>query len=365
MNYKKSFSAISTWCAKVCVCGIMIFGAFGASAQVVVGGNVFGGGNAANVTGNATVQMEQVDATVEHDVYGGGALANVGGNTVLHILEGNVNGSVYGGGLGQKGGVAAMVNGTATVNIGSSEQTSLLADGISYNTVVIGGNVFGANNLNGTPQGNITVNIYHTKHTAANVVPVFANDEQLVAAPHGAANFALQGVYGGGNEAHYLPNAVGRSTTVTIYGCENTVKMVYGGGRAADVGATPSINANANVIVWGGRIDTLFAGGDGHTTDALGAYREANIYGNASGAIHGGYYGAAFAGSNTSGTISGTMGLSLDKSGPCATTQEEIIGSLSRIVKKQVGERTDSTTSDAINKMVDGVTDMIRNEVTR
>lgn len=43
--------------------------------------------------------------------------------------------------------------------------------------------------------------------------------------------------------------------------------------------------------------------------------------------------------------------------------QEEIIGSLSRIVKKQVGERTDSTTSDAINKIVDGVTDMIRNEV--
>ena len=45
--------------------------------------------------------------------------------------------------------------------------------------------------------------------------------------------------------------------------------------------------------------------------------------------------------------------------------QEEIIGSLSRIVKKQVGERTDSTTSDAINKIVDGVTDMIRNEVNR
>ena len=45
--------------------------------------------------------------------------------------------------------------------------------------------------------------------------------------------------------------------------------------------------------------------------------------------------------------------------------QEEIIGSLSRIVKKQVGERTDSTTSDAINKIVDGVTDMIRNEGNR
>ena len=43
--------------------------------------------------------------------------------------------------------------------------------------------------------------------------------------------------------------------------------------------------------------------------------------------------------------------------------QEEIIGSVSRIVKKQIGERTDSTTSDAIDKIIDGVTDMIRNQV--
>ncbi|MBR5036928.1 MAG: DUF4339 domain-containing protein [Prevotella sp.] len=44
--------------------------------------------------------------------------------------------------------------------------------------------------------------------------------------------------------------------------------------------------------------------------------------------------------------------------------QEEIIGSVSRIVKKQIGERTDSTTSDAIEKIVDGVTDMILNQVS-
>ena len=43
--------------------------------------------------------------------------------------------------------------------------------------------------------------------------------------------------------------------------------------------------------------------------------------------------------------------------------QEELIGSVGRIVKKQIGERTDSTTSDALEKIIDGVTDMLRNQV--
>lgn len=43
--------------------------------------------------------------------------------------------------------------------------------------------------------------------------------------------------------------------------------------------------------------------------------------------------------------------------------QEELIGSVGRIMKKQIGERTDSTTSDALEKIIDGVTDMLRNQV--
>ena len=53
----------------------------------------------------------------------------------------------------------------------------------------------------------------------------------------------------------------------------------------------------------------------------------------------------------------------VDESDLINNIQEEIIGSVSRIVKKQIGERTDSTTSDAIDKIIDGVTDMIRNQV--
>ena len=324
MNYKKAFSAFISWSAKVFVCGLLVFGASEASAQVVVGGSVFGAGNAANVSGTATVTMNQAAATVGGDVYGGGALAN-SGSTLVNINEGTVTGSVYGGGLGETN-TAALVNGTATVNIGNSSQSPTTENGVtSYNSVVIGGNVFGANNVNGTPSGNVTVNIYHTKHTSANQVIEFETATELVNAEHGTACFALQGVYGGGNEASYKPTA-DLKTTVTIFGCENTVKMVYGGGRAADVG-TSDDHAHAEVVVWGGRIDTLFAGGDGHTTDGEGHFRPANIFGNASGAIHGGYFGAAFAGSNTSGQISGTMGLTLDKQGDCST-KEEIIGSL-------------------------------------
>jgi hypothetical protein len=71
MKYNKGFFALSRWCAGMFLGGLLVFGTFGASAQVVVNGNVFGGGNAADVTGNSTVLMQD-NATVETDVYGGG-----------------------------------------------------------------------------------------------------------------------------------------------------------------------------------------------------------------------------------------------------------------------------------------------------
>lgn len=310
--------AMARRCVGLVVAGFLLLASDPAEAQVVVSGSV----------------------------YGGGALANVSGSTQVDILGGTINQNVFGGGLGKKislgddADVAAIVNGDATVNIGSASQTTpTTADGATYyNTVVIGdgleghGNVFGANDKNGTPRGEVKVNIYHTKHTAANMVGSYASVDALVAdmdaKSHGSQYFALQGAYGGGNKANYEPTTSGKlQATVTIFGCENTVKMVYGGGRAADVGTTTT-NANTIISVQGGRIDTLFAGGDGHTQDGGGDYIPANIYGDASAAIHGGYFSAAFAGSNTSGTISGTKSLTIDQTGPCASEQDEFIGAL-------------------------------------
>ena len=277
---------------------------------------LFGGGAAAQVT-------------IGGSVYGGGALANVGGAAQVDILGGTVSGSVYGGGLGQTTPtpIEALVAGDATVNIGSAEQTTpttVTEGGVEvtyYNSVQIGGYVFGANNLNGTPQGDVTVNIYHTKHNAANMVPNVTTVAALEALrpttwTDGTADddqFALKGVYGGGNLANYVPTNATKLAQVNVIGCENTIDFVYGGGKAAD-GESTKVN------IYGGHIDTVFAGGDGSEPGT-----EANLAGDVAANIYGGLMGAVFGGSNTSGEISGSMSVNIDNNGGCIML---IVGSL-------------------------------------
>lgn len=298
---------------------------------VSIGGSVFGGGNLANVGGNTSVLIDQAGTVVAEDVYGGGALADVGtsssNTTDVTILQGNVNGDVYGGGLGDET-HAPLVNGVVTVSIGNS----------SRGNATIGGYIFGCNNANGTPKDNVNVHIWSTAHTSANTVPTLETEDiaHLLALSHDEENFALQAVYGGGNVANFVPAASGKTALVYIHNCDNTVKMVYGGGRAAAVGRADdpeeegdqSITAHTSITVEGGRIDTLFAGGDGHTKDASNNYLPADIYGNVGATIQGGYYTAVFGASNTSGTITGTKTVNINKTSPCADEQEELIGTL-------------------------------------
>ena len=51
-------------------------------AQITIGGNVYGGGNAGNLGGQTTVNIYAGDL---HNVYGGARQANVGGSAFLHI----------------------------------------------------------------------------------------------------------------------------------------------------------------------------------------------------------------------------------------------------------------------------------------
>ena len=53
-----------------------------AHAQIVIGGNVYGGGNAGDTEGCTTVTIHAGDL---HNVYGGARQANVGGSAFLHI----------------------------------------------------------------------------------------------------------------------------------------------------------------------------------------------------------------------------------------------------------------------------------------
>lgn len=353
MHYYKTYRAMNK---KLLLAALMLCFGTMATAQVQgvqVGGSVFGGGNLANVGGNSSVKVSQNGAKISKDVYGGGALANVVGTATVTIDSGTVDSNVYGGGLGRKAkativnpstdsAIAATVGGVVHVSIGSGELDN---DGNPTNVkgdATIGGNVFGCNNLNGSPKNNVFVDIWKTAHSNTNGVGSFASLEAFQSnVSHDKTAFALQAVYGGGNEATYMPaiDRVNRDTIRTIqvhiHGCDNTVKMVYGGGCAADAGYIVDPNAtkkdtidiDVTVTVDGGRIDTLFAGGDGHTKDDQGHYRAADIYGNAHAAIHGGYFTAAFAGSNTAGDIrGGKKSLLLDKTSGCS--QEEFVISL-------------------------------------
>ena len=83
------------------------------------------------------------------------------GNTLVDILGGEIDGSIYGG--GERASVGYELNntkGNTQVNIGSAEQHEN-----GGNTVVIHGSVYGANNFMGTPMGNANVDVYVTAHT--------------------------------------------------------------------------------------------------------------------------------------------------------------------------------------------------------
>ena len=313
--------------AHIICCGGMLLAATifcgTAMAQVKVGGNVFGGGNLAAVSGDTKVTIDQSGALIgtksgqtltpnTGDVYGGGALADVGtssaNTTTVDILQGTVYGSVYGGGLGDDDRAAA-VNGVVTVNIGAAA-VSPATDPSGEAT--INGAVFGCNNANGTPKDDVFVNIYKTARiSGTNMV----SDN----------GFALSQVFGGGNQAHYEPSAASKKTTVHIYTCDNTIEYVYGGGNAADVGNS-TINSATEVIIDGGRIKWVFGGGNGYSStnnhsdpDAPNYNPGANINGNTKVTFHAGDITYIFGGSNQYGNVTGNKTVEVLADGTCQT----------------------------------------------
>ena len=250
---------------------------------------VFGGGFGANTssTGNVTVTVGDKagtqQPTVNGDIYGGSALGSVNDaaadNTIVNIYNGTVNGNVYGGGLGEVGDASkGTVNGVVTVNIGASDQT----DGNCHSDLS-NCSVYGCNNTNGSPQQNVTVNIYRTGHTAKNL-----------ASYHNEADsaFAIDQVFGGGNQADFTPS--GKTATVHIYGCNNTIRRVFGGGNAA--AATGVVTT-----IEGGRFGWVFGGGNGEVTAAnIGA-------GGTHLTVQAGRIEHLFGASNANGTITGAM----------------------------------------------------------
>ena len=257
--------------------------------------NIHGGGYGKDtkVDGNVTLTLgsntTDPGVTVYGDVYGGSALGTVNDTnsdkTQITLNCGTINGSLYGGGLGnatEEANVYGAV--TVTVNGGSVKKTSVEGSG----------GVYGANNINGEPKSSVTVVINGT-------APAPSNEE-----------YALYAVYGGGNQADY--DYYG-GPIVTVNNCDNSIEYVYGGGNAAAVKTT-------NVTIWGGNvIGNVFGGGHGYK-DGAGAdvERDVNV------AIKGGTIKKVFGGSNSKGNISGTIKLDINKDGDCDMRIGEVYG---------------------------------------
>ena len=233
----------------------------------IIQNDIYGGGNKDDVGGSVTVNI--TDGTVKHDVYGGGALANTNINnwdtsanngagdwasgktsasdtTRVRITGGTIVGNAYGGGLGRladtEHGITAaeaMVYGDVLVELNKGVATTEKGASVT--------NVFGANNINGSPMGKVTVHVYATQ---------YADSATITGKATGV--YDVQAVYGGGNEADYTPADTRQSTEVVIEGCEVTrIKDVYGGGNAAAVPATEVWILGTDTI------DNVFGGGNG------------------------------------------------------------------------------------------------------
>ena len=376
-----------------------------ALAQVKVHGNVYGGGNLADVGGSVTVNMSA--GTVEKDVYGGGALANTNINnatsyngtgtetisstsvntTTVRLTGGTIKGDAYGGGLGRIGveakaavnyteeeattynsehnlnlgddgyvttetiktpavaavtAVAALVYGDVSVTLGTTDDDATATafnishyDG-THSDVVKSGRVFGCNNLNGYPLGNVKVTVNKTE--AGNVTRTASDKLKLTTTDAGyvAPTYEVAAVYGGGNLADY--KATGKKASVRIETCDVSIRDVYGGGNAAEVPET-------DVLVRGAyEIQEVFGGGNGrdpYTTDGGTTWTDnpgANIGnqatpGNATTLLTGGYVHEAYGGSNKKGTIYGNIsidmgtGSSVDNTnGICTLDVEKLVG---------------------------------------
>ena len=313
----------------------------GNTAVAISGGtvsnDVYGGGSQGAVTGTVSVTISGEDTHVTHDVYGGGALANTNTNVESYVVKAVAADSSVKGLYTESGGIyteitdedAVASDGTTyyekvintSVNLtggtvrdvyggglgrqASEGVTAVAADVNGHVTVTVSGGtarkVFGCNNANGTPKESVAVTINGTAATVVN---------------EGGKTYALQGVYGGGNLAHYDPTTPGNYyPTVTVNGCNTSIKDVFGGGNAAAVPYT-------NVTINGGDINRVFAGGNGESGVANVGYKNSEDSpssgsygaGTTNATIAGGTINEVYGGSNSKGTVRATGTMNITKS---------------------------------------------------
>ena len=323
--------------------------------------NVYGGGFMANVAQGTTVNIGNsssgtpADLTILGDVFGGSALGPIGstGNTTtVNIFSGTIGsategynagnkGNIFGGGNGEIErndtktwyDVAVFEDGQATARDADNKRDADVLNTVHVNigtsaavgNAVVKGYVFGGNNIAGCPKDLIYVDVWKTNHSGANEYPDLPGSAadpydddpdaaDVTALTSNDAAFALKGVYGGGNQAAYSTDLTTATTQVTVHGCLNTIKYVYGGGKAADTKAN-------KVDIEGGLIYQVYGGGDGSVEGT-----QANVDGDAITTIKGGLIAGVFGGSNTRGVVNGVATVTITDEPTCARVVNEVFG---------------------------------------
>ncbi len=247
--------------------------------QYTKGGNVFTGGmGRLYALDNSTLltlwpklgkckgtTLNMTGGIVKSSVYGGGEIGAVEGNATVNINGGTVGtkvvdsedatkyyyfGSVFGGGKGSTANVEGISEaGTTGGNVEVNLNKTVASNDAEKGAIV--SQVFGCNDMNGSPKGNVTVHVYATQSPDG--------DDISTKPTKGTETFDVMAVYGGGNLAAYEPTDLETGkTTVIIDGCGLTsVRQVYGGGNAASTPATDvEVNGTYEIL-------ELFGGGNG------------------------------------------------------------------------------------------------------
>ena len=249
--------------------------------QYTKGGNVFTGGMGRLYALDGTTllpiwsklgkckgtTLNMTGGTVKSSVYGGGEIGAVAENATVNINGGTVGtkvvdsedatkyyyfGSVFGGGKGSTANVEGISEAGTT---GGDVEVNLNKDVAEDAKGAVVSQVFGCNDMNGSPKGTVTVHVYSTQTSG--------KDDISTKPEKGTETYDVEAVYGGGNLAAYEPtNLETGKTNVIIDGCGKTsIRQVYGGGNAASTPATDvEINGTYEIL-------ELFGGGNGF--DAL------------------------------------------------------------------------------------------------
>ena len=315
----------------------------GYGSKTVVAGNV-------DVTlGVATENDEATGATIYGNVYGGSALGKVNGsgngtsiNTGAHtnvtMNLGSVNGNIFGGGMGELSGTGRLatavagegvVNGQINVTINGTDAT-IVTDGVKDYAV---DGVFGGCDMvayAGTP-------VVEINNCATSIDYVYGGDNAAavsgtdVTINGGDINWAFGGgngedeakpgadvngdvsltitggtvnnIFGGSNT---LGNITGKCDVIVDEGeegpdhCSIAVGELYGGGNKAELCVAP----NLDIRCLRGRLDAIYGGA-----------KAADVHSDINLVIKSGEYGKVFGGNNQSGTIYGSIKVTVEETG--------------------------------------------------